>query len=260
MKGVSPKNIVRTAYEDPKVVARYNEKGIWKSEEILLRRFFPKEGDVLDLGCGAGRTSVCLAQMGYRVTGIDLSPEMVRVAEMEADRLGLKIDFRAMDARELNFPDQSFDAALFSFNGLDHVSGYGAKLEIFLQVFRVLKPGAPFIFSAHRIWSPVHLPKLIAGGLKLSLGKLLGFKTMEKEWGEIYDLRATDLEERYSHFLSSGRWKKALGAAGFHIDSCESVFQLESHRPRRLLRSLRSGNLIYYVSSNFMFYVARKPE
>jgi SAM-dependent methyltransferase len=158
-----------------------------------------------------------------------------------------------MDARALNFTDQSFDAALFSANGLDHVPGYSEKLEVLRRVFRVLRPGAPFIFSVHRIWSPVHMPRLIAGGLKVSLGKIMGLNTLEKEWGELYDLNAATLEEGYGQFLTSGKWRMALKTAGFDFVFCQSRYRLESHRTLGWIRRSLS-------SANFMFYVVRKPH
>lgn len=247
------KKIVHDAYGNPKVIASYQGNiGLWRSEEILIQRFFPREGKLLDLGCGAGRTSIPLTQMGYEVTGIDISASMLKAAIPESERLNLKIDFQEMDAKALTFADQSFDCAIYSFNGLDHIPGYAGKLEVLREVFRVLKPGAPFIFSAHRIWSPFHLRKLILSGLRMSLGRIMRFNTLEKEWGELYDLDTADPEERYSSFLSSRRWKRALHAAGFDLDFCQSRYRLESRRFREWIsKSLSSGN--------FMLFVARKP-
>lgn len=254
MKKVFPTNVVRDAYENPELVASYSSYvGLWRSEEALVQRFFPKDGDLLDIGCGAGRTSIPLTQIGFRVTGIDLSSVMVDAAKLEADRLNLKIDFQQMDGRSLTFADQSFDCALFSANGIDHIPGYGQKLEALRQVFRVLKPGAPFVFSVHRMWSPTHVRRLVLGGLKMSMGKIMGFKTLEKEWGELYDLNAAIPEERYGQFLSAGKWKQALKTVGFDLVFSQSRFRLEyPTRPRRWLRKS-------LTSANFMFYVVRKP-
>ena len=255
------KKLVRDAYEDPRVIACYSgEIGLWKAEEILITRFFPEKGDILDVGCGAGRTSIPLAQMGFNVIGIDLSASMLGEAKQHAERLGLKIDFLEMDAGSLDYADRSFDCALFSFNGIDHVHGYNGKLEVLREIFRVLKPGAPFMFSTHRIWSPYHIRKLIWSGLKSSISRLTGLDTLEKEWGELYDLNSHDPQERYSSFLSSGKWKKALREAGFKPIFCGSRYGLESHDARDMVRSLRYGNFIMYVSGNFMLYVARKPD
>ncbi len=123
------KKIVHDAYGNPKVIANYQGNiGLWKSEEILIRRFFPREGKLLDLGCGAGRTSIPLTQMGYEVAGIDISASMLKAAILESERLNLKINFQEMDAKTLTFADHSFDCAIYSFNGLDHIPAYAGKL------------------------------------------------------------------------------------------------------------------------------------
>ncbi len=44
-------------------------------------------GPLLELGCGTGRALIPLAEAGYRVTGVDLSPEMLRIAQSKAARL-----------------------------------------------------------------------------------------------------------------------------------------------------------------------------
>jgi SAM-dependent methyltransferase len=46
-------------------------------------------GPLLELGCGTGRLLIPLAQEGYRVTGVDFSPEMLRIAQAKVDAAGL---------------------------------------------------------------------------------------------------------------------------------------------------------------------------
>ena len=71
---------------------------------------------ILDLGTGTGFFAFLLAQQGYSVTGIDLTEDMIAVAKAQAmelqDSLRGTVDFRCMDAMQLDFPDQSFDVIL----------------------------------------------------------------------------------------------------------------------------------------------------
>ncbi len=96
---------------------------------------------VLDLGCGAG-FDACVAAMTVgptgRVAGVDLSPEMLVVAERGRAAAGLPhVEFRQADVEVLPFPDASFDVALS--NGvLNLIPDKPAALR---EVFRVLKPG-----------------------------------------------------------------------------------------------------------------------
>jgi arsenite methyltransferase len=96
---------------------------------------------VLDLGCGVGFDAFVAAQfvgVEGRVAGVDLSAEMLTVAEAGRIEAGFsQIDFRESVVEALPFPDASFDAALS--NGvLNLIPDKPAALR---EIFRVLKPG-----------------------------------------------------------------------------------------------------------------------
>jgi 2-polyprenyl-3-methyl-5-hydroxy-6-metoxy-1,4-benzoquinol methylase len=65
--------------------------------------------DVLDIGCGTGFLSLLLAQLGHRVTGIDVAEAMLQLARRKAAGQGLRINFRLADAEAPNLPPRSFD-------------------------------------------------------------------------------------------------------------------------------------------------------
>lgn len=64
---------------------------------------------ILDVGTGPGFFTISFAKLGHDVTGIDISPEMVRVAKENAAEQGMSCDFRVMNANTLDFPDDTFD-------------------------------------------------------------------------------------------------------------------------------------------------------
>lgn len=69
----------------------------------------PESLRVLDVGTGPGFFAILLAEAGYRVTAIDLTPEMLAEARRNAGALAARIDFREMNAEETAFPDGAFD-------------------------------------------------------------------------------------------------------------------------------------------------------
>ncbi len=96
---------------------------------------------VYDAGCGTGRNSIHLAQMGADCTGRDISRSAINLASQRASELDLEINFQVRDIGEKNdFADSSFDLVLdlTSSNSLNN-----KKREIFLsEVYRTMKKGA----------------------------------------------------------------------------------------------------------------------
>ena len=102
---------------------------------------------VLDVGCGIGGPARTLAaEFGCQVTGVDLTAEFVRAAQMLTARLGMAAvcHFIEASATALLFPDHSFDV-VWSQNMLMNVAD---KPAFFAEVARVLQPGGRFAFEA----------------------------------------------------------------------------------------------------------------
>lgn len=103
-------------------------------------RFRPER--ILDAGCTVGHNTVpwAMAFPDARVTGIDVSPPLVRYAGARAASMGVdNVDFRQMNATALAFPDQSFDV-VFSSMFLHELPLKDIR-AYFREAFRVLKPG-----------------------------------------------------------------------------------------------------------------------
>ncbi len=110
----------------------------------------PLGARILDVPCGWGRHSLLLAEAGYSVTGVDLSPLQVQEAEHVARRMGVEVEWVQRDMRELAWSAR-FDAALSLFTSL----GYWVTDEDDLAVLRgirtALRPGGVFLLETmHR--------------------------------------------------------------------------------------------------------------
>ena len=111
--------------------------------------FFEFVGDlsgllVLDAGCGEGYNTRLLARRGARMVGIDLSPEMIRLARTEEERepLGIRYEVASMTHMRL-FADETFDAVVSMMALMDSADYDGPVAEF----GRVLKPNGLFAFN-----------------------------------------------------------------------------------------------------------------
>ena len=115
-----------------------------------LEMHLPPGGRILEVGCATGRYTVALARLGYRLTSIDLTPELVDRCCENARCAGVEqlISTHVADGRDLSsVPGTDFDAGLLM-GPLYHLVERDDRQRAIGQVASRLKPGAPF-FSAH---------------------------------------------------------------------------------------------------------------
>jgi SAM-dependent methyltransferase len=96
---------------------------------------------VLDLGCGAGENSVLLARRAAKVFGLDISPDLVAIAQRRAQVQGQAVQFMVSSAYATGLPGESIDV-VFGEAILHHLDLERAAIEI----ARILRPGGFAVF------------------------------------------------------------------------------------------------------------------
>jgi len=97
--------------------------------------------NILDLGCGPGRDARIFVDKGYTVTGINLSQELLQIAQANVP----EATFLLMDMRDLSLPDHQFDGVWASASLL-HLKKEDISV-VLNNLYRVLKPGGVLYIS-----------------------------------------------------------------------------------------------------------------
>jgi SAM-dependent methyltransferase len=99
--------------------------------------------EVLDVACGSGVVALTAARLGARVTGIDLTPELIVRARENAQMMKLEAHFQEGDAEALPARDAQFDFVVSQFGHM-----FAPRPEVAVaEMLRVLKPGGTVAFS-----------------------------------------------------------------------------------------------------------------
>jgi SAM-dependent methyltransferase len=105
------------------------------------------EQSALEVACGSGGLTCRMAgETGARCVGVDINAQGIEAAGRRAQETGLtsRVSFRVVDAaRQLPFPDESFDA-VFCNDSINHLPG---RLDVLRDWHRVLRPGGRLLFT-----------------------------------------------------------------------------------------------------------------
>ncbi len=119
--------------------------------KVLLNLILPDlnlqpNAKILDLGCGNGRHSINLAKLGYDVTGLDLSANLLSIAKQEAERQKIKINFVEADMRYFKlFPP--FNAIFSFFTSFGFFDDDRENFSVFRNVSDHLAKDGVYVFD-----------------------------------------------------------------------------------------------------------------
>ena len=242
LSSITAENIAR--HLDPRSVDLYSrDHGLWPIEEALIREFVSAPpASILDLGCGAGRTTQALRAIGWKAVALDLSESLLHAAR----RRFADLPVLQADASALTFGSARFDAVLFSFNGIDYLHPESARERCMAEVCRVLKPGGIFIFSSHNL-----IGALFSGGYVYLRGHFNALTFLAAQIGNPHRgqwyLRYDEFAgPQYLFSAPPERTIEQLQRAGFVV---EAVRGASGERRRRAV----------LMHQAHVYFVARKP-
>lgn len=129
----------------------------WKSYIInILNKNGIKSTKILDLACGTGNITIPLAQTGYDMYGVDISQEMLSIADQKSYSQNLKIKWINNDICKLNM-NEKFDAIICCCDGLNYILEKDDLSKVFQSVHNLLLPGGVFTFDINSFYKINHI-------------------------------------------------------------------------------------------------------
>lgn len=119
--------------------------------EHLLKEYGISDGLVLELGCGTGNLTGALAKRGYDMIGVDLSEDMLEIAQEKKIQEGLDILYLQQDMRAFELYG-TVRAVVSVCDSINYILKEAELLEVFRLVNNYLDPGGVFLFDLNTVY------------------------------------------------------------------------------------------------------------
>jgi len=210
-------------WEEPDTVAGFTRASANSTLLTFAQQFLDagRGTRCLDIGCGAARNAIPLAQLGFQVTGTDLSAPMLAAAQERIDAAGVTVDLVLAPMAPLPFRDESFDFVIA--HGIWNLAHSGVEFrEAVKEAARVSRPGAGlFLFTFSRNTLP---------------------PDAQPDPGETFVFSSWNGEPQC--FLSEDQLLEELSCAGFYRDT-EGPLTEHNLPQRDTVRLARGAPVIY---------------
>ncbi len=112
----------------------------------LMERYGLPRGKVCECACGTGSLTIPLSKLGYQMTGVDISQEMLMEASQKARKEGAMIPFVAQDMRQLHM-HRKMDAVLCTNDGLNYLKDSEELSQFFRAAYATLREGGALLMD-----------------------------------------------------------------------------------------------------------------
>lgn len=205
---------------------------------------------MLDVGCGTGRFGTLMQYEGYRVTGIDLSPAMIKQALKRKKRMKTDSRFYVMDMRNINLK-QEYKVAVSVCDSMNYLMNREELTETFGGIKNTLEDGGLFLFD------------LKTEKFFKTLGDEIYNDENEKGeyyWENHYDEEVRNNEYYISFYIKKGRlYKKYVEKHVQHVFTPEDVrvcAEAAGLKPEAELNERLDGPADY--NADRTYYILRK--
>lgn len=193
-----------------KIAQRYSKQPIadeaaYQKKLQVTQEYFQPNMEVLEFGCGTGSTAIIHAPYVKHIRAIDISSNMIEIAQAKADAQNIKnITFEQLSIDQLTVPNSTFDVVL----GLSILHLLENKEQVIAKVHKMLKPGGIFVTSTACLGDTMKWFKSIA-----SIGKFLGLIPLVKVF------TAKELEDSLTNrgFATDYHWQPSKNKAVFIV-------------------------------------------
>ena len=118
--------------------SREYRMGDFKEYAGLASTYVGEGGSILEVATGPGYFCIELARLGdFKITGLDISNDLVEIASTNARQVGAKVDFQQGNASAMHFSDDAFDLVFCSWA----VKNFMEPTKVLSEMYRVLKRG-----------------------------------------------------------------------------------------------------------------------
>ena len=193
-----------------KIAERYSKRPVadeaaYEKKLRVTREYFRPDMDILEIGCGTGSTAIAHAPYVKHILAIDISPQMIEIAQDKADAEYIKnVTFERSTIEEFSVCGQTWDAVLV----LSILHLLDNKEEVIGSVYKMLKPDAIFVTSTICIGDTMRFFKFIA-----PIGKFLGLMPLVK----VFTTKELEKSLTDAGFEIEYQWQSGKGKAVFIV-------------------------------------------